>query len=224
MPTAYASDPLGIEEEAGLLEESPATPPGLDDDSRFQVAAGNHNPFYDFRWRDDPGGVGYFKLHTQYQVLQGQATGVALGLQAVTPAGREFDGLEEGPTILSPSVAWFHDVGNGTAIQGYVGKDVPTRARGFERPASGLQYGLAVQSPFPLAEGVPSRQFHVFVEALGRYRTAEEAGSGRAMDLGLLPGIHWRMNESWWLSSGVHVPLGASRPENLWQLTCSWQF
>ena len=44
--------------------------------------------------------------------------------------------------------------------------------------------------------------------------------------LELLPGLHWQVNETWWISSGVSVPLRATtRAESgLWQLTWSWRF
>lgn len=221
MPTGFVSNPVGIDEDELSPGNGPAPP---DDDGPFQVTAGNYNPFFDFRWRGDPGGIGFFKLHSQYQLLQGQRTGVAVGLQAVTPAGREFDGLDDGPTILSPNVAWFQEIGNGTAIQGFVGTDMRARALRSDRPANALQYGLALQKPFPLADGVSGRQVHLFLQALGRYHPQDDLGTSRTRDLSLLPGIHWQMSESWWLSSGVNLPLGNSRPENMWQITCSWQF
>jgi hypothetical protein len=222
MPSGVAGDTFGIIED----DDISGGPSSSDDDGRLVITAGNHNPFYDFRWRGDPGGIGYLKLHTQYQVLQNQRTGLAVGFQAVTPAGRECDGVDDGPTILSPNVAWFHDLGNGTAIQGFVGKDVRASAFRLERSTTSIQYGLAFQQPLPLTEGVASRNVHLVIQALGRYRTVDDPTAIRPMNLSLLPGIHWRMSDSWWLSSGVNVPIGPSpsRPDNMLQITCSWQF
>jgi hypothetical protein len=65
----------------------------------------------------------------------------------------------------------------------------------------------------------------VFVEALARYRFNTEDRNRPQMPLELLPGLHWRLNENWWISGGVSIPLAAPRPENkLWQFTCSWRF
>lgn len=222
MPTAFLHDPLGLEDNDPILDDAPPAPAGKDD-GRMQVAVGYDNPFFDIRSPGDPGGVGYYKLHTQLQLLDSRTTFLTLGLQAVTPAGLEADGLQEGPTILSPSLSWFHEVGDGTAVQGFVGKNVRAGAGWTDRPERGLKYGLAVQSPVPVAQGTPSRRLHVFLEALGRYRPDGELLT-RAANWELVPGVHWRLSDSWWMSGGVLVPLGVTKPDKLWQITCSWQF
>ena len=41
----------------------------------------------------------------------------------------------------------------------------------------------------------------------------------------MLPGLHWKVADNWWMSGGVILPVGAPRSEpGLWQFTCSLQF
>jgi hypothetical protein len=224
MPTAFLTDPLGLDDEDPPPEDplSPTASGGADD-GRVQVAIGTDNPFFDFRGPNAPGGVGYYKVHTQVQLLEAQRTALTVGFQAVTPAGRESDGLANGPTFFSPNVAWFQELGGGNALHGFVGTDVLVNGRFADRPERGLQYGVAVQSPVPLSDRFLGRGVHLFVEALGRLR-GEDVLDRPTRRWELLPGLHWQMTERWWLAGGVLVPLGDARPGNLWQITCSWQF
>src|SRR5581483_1463210 len=119
IPYGYLPD--GGEPEAG-------EPPAGDDDGRWQFAMGNDNPYLSFRRPGDPGGVGYLKVQTLVPFLEGPHTEVSLGLQAVTPAGLESDGLADGHTVLSPTLVWFHDLG-GLAVQGFVGQHLPALGR-----------------------------------------------------------------------------------------------
>src|SRR5439155_8215555 len=116
------TSPVGLDSdsEAALNDAATANDRDLSGDSRVKVAVGTDNPFFDFRRPGDPGGVGFYRLHSQMQLFGNQKTGLSLGLQAVTPAGLEADGVSDGPTVLSPNFAWFHQIRNGTAIQGFV--------------------------------------------------------------------------------------------------------
>jgi hypothetical protein len=224
MPTAFLTDPLGLEDNDPLPEGAPPTPPGKDD-GPVQVSVGNDNPFFDFRMPGESGGVGYYKVHTQLQLVGGSRTWLTVGMQAVTPAGLEADGLADGPTVLNPNLSWFQEVGGGAAIQGFVGKSMRAAAHWTDQPAlHGLQYGLALQSPLVLPDGTPTKKVHLFVEALGRYRPNTDSGQASAVNWDLVPGVHWRMSESWWMSGGVLLPLGEVRQEGRFQITCSWQF
>jgi len=40
-----------------------------------------------------------------------------------------------------------------------------------------------------------------------------------------MPGLHLRLQQNWWITGGLVLPMAAPRPEsNLWQITCSWRF
>ena len=64
-------------------------------------------------FRGDPGGVGYFRVQSQLQFLDTGKTGCTIGLRAATPAGVEYDGLQDGPTFVAPNLAWHYDLGDG---------------------------------------------------------------------------------------------------------------
>jgi hypothetical protein len=230
MPSALPSDPVGLDSESDAVPNEPDAPGVLSDrewarDGRLKVALGTDNPFFDFRRPGDPGGVGFYRLHSQVLLFDNQRTGLSMGLQAVTPAGAEADGVADGPTVLSPNFAWFHEMANGTAIQGFLGKNLRANARWPDSLERQINYGLALQRPLPGIESAPGRSVHLFLEALGRYRVDGDSSQRAPLNWDLLPGIHWRLGESWWMSGGVLMPLSAPRPEaRLWQITCSWQF
>jgi hypothetical protein len=231
MPAAFPSDLLSLDTEGDLpaetLDRSSSANGDTDwaGDSRVQVAMGAHNPFFDFRRPGDPGGVGYYKLHSKVQLLDGGAAGLSMGFQAVTPAGLESEGLPDGPTVLSPNMAWFYEATNGTAIHGFVGKNLRARAGWADNWERNIHYGLAVQSPLPVLDNGPNRGLHLFVEALGRYRIEGDPSQRTSATWELLPGLHWHLRETMWMSGGILVPLGPARLDSrLWQITCSWQF
>ena len=89
----------------------------------------------------------------------------------------------------------------------------------------GLDYGLAYHRPLPTLDGEASQNLFWFVEGLGRVRPQDFQSTSRGASWEVLPGLHWRLSDSWWLSGGVVFPVGASRSDTgLWQFTCSWQF
>lgn len=230
MPSAFPSDPVGLDtdpdpppDEAGSSMSAADFDPALD--SRVQLTVGSDNPFFDFRRPGDPGGVGYYRLHSQVQLVDGECAGLCMGLQAVTPAGLEGDGLSEGPTILIPNLAWYCAGSGGTAIHGFVGKNLRANSRWSEGFDRGVEYGLALQSPLPGLETSSRRCLHLFLEALGRYRFDADPTLRSTSAWDLLPGLHWQLRDNWWLSGGVLMPLGSPRSElQTWQITCSWQF
>jgi hypothetical protein len=223
MPTGFLSEPLGLDD-----DDTPTDlgnePPNSDLDGRVGLAAGLDNPFFDFRRPGDPGGPGFYKVHTQYQLIDGKSTFVSLVLRAVTPAGLDADGVGSGLTVLSPSIAWYQEIDDGVAVQGFVGKDVPASSRWMASVERGFQYGLGLQAPLVASPVSQTQQVYLFIEALGchhRFTLAESP----ANTWELLPGVHWRLTEDWWLSGGVSFPLGTSHFESkLWQITCSWEF
>jgi hypothetical protein len=220
MPSAFLYEPPGLDTGDDALARGPADPlfsssPSGSESNFIQVAMGLDNPFFDYRWRDDPGGVGYYRVHSQVQLLDQGKTCLCLGLQAVTPAGLEAGGLAEGPTVISPALAWFQELGPGAALQAFVGKNFRAHGGWTEDLETGIHYGMAVQLALPGLTFCPRQDFHIFLEALGRYRYEGENAPGKAMSWELIPGIYWRMGDKWWLS------VGAAKTN---MITCGWQF
>jgi hypothetical protein len=216
----FLSDPVGLADP----KDGPSTveDPGPD---WLQVTAGNDNPFFDLRSPGDPGGVGFYKVHTQMQLFDSPNTGCAVALQAVTPAGRESDGVDDGPTVVSPAVSLFHTLDDGTAIQGFVGKNMKVNSHWSGQLNQSVRYGMAVQRPLLPAGPNGDANFYVFMEALGHYRYDAAANPGAINNLDVLPGVHYRLAPNWWMSGGYIVPVTTARPEtNHWQITCSFQF
>jgi hypothetical protein len=219
MPSGFLYEPPGLEaDDAPPI--GPSDPPWASassstEPSFVQVAMGLDNPFFDYRWPTDPGGVGFYKLHSQVQLLDQGKTALCLGLSAVTPAGLEAGGLADGPTVICPALAWFQELGPGAALQGFVGKNIRARAGWTDDLENGIHYGMAVQYALPGLAFCPKQSVHVFLEALGRYRYEGENAPGKPLTWELIPGIHMRMGEKWWLS------VGAAKTNIL---TCGWQF
>ncbi len=226
MPTGFLSQPVGADLDPDVPPSEDAAPPEPGGDLPVLAAMWNDNPYFDFRRPGDVGGYGYYRIHSQLQLLGTQRTGCSLGMQAVTPAGLESDGIAEGPTVVAPHFALFHEVSDGTAVQAFVGKDLRVIPRLDDRFGGGFRYGMAVAQRVPGFDGGTLPYVHVFLEALGRYRIDGESSPGGGPAVWeLLPGLHWRVGDSCWVSGGVLMPLGASHIDlGLWQLTCSWQF
>jgi hypothetical protein len=198
-------DPACANDSSGSLPanaESCAGPRGL------TLAVGDDNPFFDLRRPGDPGGVGFVRVHSQLQVVDLGSTSVCLGLQAWTPAGLQSGGVADGPTVLAPGLGIFHDLGDGTGLHGYVGQHLRGTRQGP------LNYGMALQCPLAPWVEPADRCLFVFVQALGTYDYVGDR-QGKALNWEVVPGIHWRINDNFWMS------LGASK---LGMLTCSWQY
>jgi hypothetical protein len=230
MPVTFLGEPLGlIDSDADAPAPGPAaapTPSELEaaDLARVQVAMGEDNPFFDFRRRGAPGGVGFYKLHTQLQLFDTGMTGCTLTCQAVRPAGLESNGVNDGPSFVSPALTLFHDLGDGTALHGFVGKDVRANATWRDGLTDSFRYGVALQQPVPGLTTDPNRGLFLFVEALGRWGDRDRE-SGAVHTWEVVPGLHYRMSDSWWLSGGVLVPVGPARTgSGQWHLACSWQY
>jgi hypothetical protein len=226
----FLSDPVGLEDDSPTDPDLLPTKPD-DGPSWLQLAIGNDNPYFDVHHAGDPGGIGYTRVQSQLQLVDRPTTGCTFDLQAVTPAGAQQGGIEDGPTVVSPGFSLFHALDDGTAFQGFVSKDLhvtspanlsDTLAHPNQLNRS-LQYGLAVQRPvLPEVNNV-----YLFVEALGRYHYDTIATSTlppAAMEV--LPGMHLKLSDSWWLSGGVILPVNQNRTidAHLWQITCSFHF
>ena len=226
----FLSDPVGLSDPNDPLlaaandPANAATDPGPD---WMSLTVGDDNPFFDLRRPGDPGGVGYYRVHSQVQLVNSAHTGCAVALQAVTPAGRENNGLDDGPTVFSPAFSLYHALDNGTAIQGFVGKNLNFSPRWTNQLDQSFQYGMALQHPVLESRSDGIGNVYVFVEALGRYRMdSGDNGASPFGSLDVLPGVHWQLAPNWWMSGGVVVPMtAATRTEtNQWQITCSFQF
>lgn len=223
MPSGFLSDPLDVIQDDDT--DPAAADGGCPTPDRLTIALGAVNPFFGFRQFGDPGGVGFYKVHTQVQVFDSGLSGFAVSLQAVTPAGLECNGVAGGRTFLSPSVAWFQDLGDGTAFHAFAGQDIHACTRGLdENLERRMRCGMALSRPIWGDDTISHDGLHLFVELLGRYRqdgTYNQRGSTGE----LLPGLHWHRGDNWWMSGGLIVPLDSARFDpDLWQITCSWRF
>jgi hypothetical protein len=229
----FISDPVGLQDvddspPGSVPVDTPAPTPDSGPDW-IQVAMGTDNPYFDFRQRGDPGGLGFYRLNTQLQLVDTRTTSCALCLQAVSPAGIQYCGVQDGPTVFSPQLGWFCALNDTTAIQGYIGKHMLVNSTGtcplLQR---NLQYGLAVQRSLASLGAEPLRNFYVYMGALGQYRPERNESSGGVALWQMLPGVHWRLADNVWVSGGVILPVGPSRADTAtalpWQLTCSFQF
>jgi hypothetical protein len=210
-------------------DDPPGSSEDVDGDERFQLWVGWDNPFFDFKQAGDPGGVGYEKLYAQYLLADYGVGSCLLNCQATEPAGIQFGGMPEfgkghAPTVIRPSFSWFHDLVGGVSLQSFVGTGMRANLGSMENLNRNVQYGMALQSPLPV--GVDSRQFFMFVEALGRARP--ENINGQAAPPGgweLLPGMAWQTSQRCWITGGLMMPFGVPRAEmGQWHVTCSWNF
>jgi hypothetical protein len=219
MLPGFCADPLGLntDDDPVLIGDPAALPPTSSDAlSRVQVTLGNDNPYFDFRWRGDPGGIGFYKVNSQVQLLDTGSTSVCLNCLAVTPAGLESGGVADGPTVITPGIGWFQELGWGTALQGYVGSNVRAASHIGDRLEGGYQYGMSWQAPLPgLVNPADKTGVYVFMQALGRYRYEGDNQTGRPAAWEFVPGIHWHVTDSCWMS------IGGMRSS---LLTCSWRF
>jgi len=219
----FLTDPVAPSQDDPL--PSDAVPEPNSGPDNVQLWMGNDNPYFDFRKPSDPGGVGYFKLHSQVQLLDSASTSCALNLQAMTPAGRDQDGLADGPSYLVPALAIFHELNDCTAIQAYVGKQVQVGSGWTNNLNRSIHYGAALVRP--LVDDIPLNLGNIywFVGALGRYRFDADPTTYHAPTWELMPGFHWQLGENVWLACGFLVPMKQPDMDSpLWQLTCSFQF
>jgi hypothetical protein len=226
MPVTTLGDPLGLIDDSdtqpSVTDGSMATTPP-DPGGPLQLSMGEDNPFLDFRRHGSPGGVGYFKLHSQLQLLDTGQTGLTVSCQAVRPAGAESNGVTDGASFVSPSVSVFHDLGDGMALHGFVCKDVRANSTWRDGLTDSFRYGVAYQQPIPGLTSDPSRGLFLFVEAQGFYSDRDQ---GTMHSWEFVPGLHYRMSDDWWISGGVLVPVGPTRYGSTgnWHLSCSWHF
>jgi hypothetical protein len=185
---------------------------GQASDNGILVNLGDDNLYFDPRRPGAPGGTGYYRLFSQMQVLDTGSTSVCLGLKAWMPTGAEFGGVD-GHSYFAPGVGVFQDLGNGSGLHGFVGQNWCAAVRNQTRQAA-MECGMAVHCPVPGLVEPTCNGVYMYVQALGRYGY-QNSTDGKEMELELVPGVHWRVSDSFWMS------LAASRRG---MLTCSWQY
>ncbi len=215
----FRADPLGLQDDDYGSAAAPDSGPEW-----IQFGMGSDNPYLDLRRPGDPGGFGYSRVNTQVSLLDLPTTAFAFGVQTVTPTGAQFGGLPDGPTVVIPSFSVFHALNDRLALQGFVSKNVPISDASASPLQRNLQYGLALQRPL-LADGTEGwRNLFMTVGALGQL-VPERDGLRLMSKYDVLPGFQWHVNDNWWLSSAVLMPVGPFRTApGQWQLSCSFQF
>jgi hypothetical protein len=220
----FLSDPPGLDSD----DKSPLDAKEPDDLDFLTLAIGNDNPWFDFRQPGDPGGVGFTRVNTQLQLFDTTRTACSLGLQAITPGGTQFDGLPDrmGPTVLTPALSVYHALDDALALQAYVGKHLLIQNGNSQPINRDFQYGMALQRPITTRNDDLFRHLYLSVGALGMYRFDAPTAARPPVLWEVLPGLHYKLADNWWISTGVSLPLGAARSDfgQHWQLTCSWQF
>jgi hypothetical protein len=228
IPAAFLSNPVGLDSDDEFTEEAAGPASGdasMDGVGRWGLALGSDNPFFDVHRRGDPGGIGYYRAYTQYQIYETDTTHCSFNLQAATPAGLEGQGVAGGPTVLTPALAYFQELDSGAALQAFVGKNFTARSGWTDGLARSLHYGIALQRPLGLDPFGTGSSVHVFVEALGRSRFFAYGTESPSSSWEVLPGLHWRVGDNCWMSGGVIVPLNNQHFDpGLVQITCWWKF
>jgi len=229
----FLADPLGMQDDDGSGlpgsmmnvsrgEQVPTTPESGPE--WIQVGMGSDVPNFDLRRPGDPGGFGYYRVNTQMALLDSPTTACSFGVQTVTPAGAQFGGLPDGPTVVIPAFGVFHTLNDRLALQCFVSKNVPIYDADSAPIQRNVQCGLALQRPV-LFDGPESlRNLYFSFGALGQL-TPDGDSLRLVPQYEVLPGLQWHVNDSWWLSSAVLMPFGPVRTApSQWQLTCSLQF
>jgi hypothetical protein len=223
----FLSDPVGLDTDTTPTDPGVSVPSDSGNGPDWiNLALGNDNPFFDIRRPGDPGGVGYYRVNGQVQLFDSRKTACSINLQAVTPAGRDQDGLADGPTVLIPAIAIYQELlDDGTAVQGFVGKEMQLSSGWTSSLGHSIHYGMALQRPLIDTSTLRLGAVYWYVGALGRYRFDTDSSTYRAPAMDLMPGVHWHVSDNWWMAAGFVVPMTPqTQSENRWQLTCSFRF
>jgi hypothetical protein len=201
MPTGFLATPFGIVDDDDALANDPTAAQLEKDDFRdLQIAFGSDNPYFDMLRPGNPGGIGYTRVYSQYQVFDSGKSSLCLNLLAYTPTGLQNGGIANGPTIFCPAVSWFQDLGQGTALQGFVCQNIHPSPGWEENWSRRMYYGMAWQCPLFGQDKDPNQGVFFFVQAMGRFYYDENSSTRPAMTI--LPGLHWRVSDNCWFSVG----------------------
>jgi hypothetical protein len=214
MPAGFIANPLGLKDDDDIPATDPAAAKVDDDFQDVQLSLGYDNPILDPMRPGNVGGVGYYRIYSQVRMFDWGATSACVNFQAFTPAGAQWGGLPNGPTYFSPAFSWFHDLGAGTALQGFVWQNICTGSGWEENWNRRLFYGLAWQCPLIRDEKTGDQGLYFFVQAMGRFHYDTDASTSKPA-VGLIPGLQWRVSDNCWMSVG-----GGQRGI----ISCSWQF
>jgi hypothetical protein len=225
----FLSDPVGLDSDdktgAEPLPPDPDTGPDW-----INIAVGNDNPYFDFRRNSDPGGVGYTRVNTQIQLFDTTRTACSVGFQAVTPTGLELAGLADkmGTTVVTPALSLFHTLEDETSVQAFVGRHMPVMNTAVQSNLNrDLQYGVALQRPLATESNDPLRFVYLSVGALGQVRLGDSSNSSKPVVWEVLPGVHYKVADNWWISGAVALPVNAQTSNvngQQWQVFCYLQF
>jgi hypothetical protein len=205
MQSGFLVNPLGLDSDDDLPSGTADTSgrPNTGDPDVVQLNIGTYNPYFDLRLRGDPGGPGYYKVHSQLQLIDAGKTSFCLNLQAYTPAGTENGGVAYGPTVLVPTVACFQDLGYGAALHTYFGQNIQAGSGWTDRVNSSFNYGMAVQCAVPGTGSTNEQGLFLFLEALGRYRYDSSLSSTRTALWEFVPGVQMRLSGNCWMNVAV---------------------
>jgi hypothetical protein len=207
MLPGFISDPLSL---CGNDDDPSVDGPASGSGPRgVTVSFGSDNPYLEPRSAGDPGGLGFLRFYSQVQVVDLGSTSVCFGMQAWTPAGIENGGVSQGPTVLSPGLAFYQDLGLGMGLHGFA--DLSYRTL---KQTGQSHVGLAVQCPLHNWERPEDQEFFLFVQGLG-YTGPITGTYDRDLNWQLCPGVCWRVNDSFSMS------VGAAKQG---MLTCSWRY
>lgn len=211
-------DPTGIGTDAPSDDNDPIF-------ARLDVWVGNDNPYFDFQQRGLLGGNGFYRVNADYFLLDQPESCCVLHCRVVTPAGLAAGGVEHGPTIIRPGMTWSQTLSPGTSAQAFVESKLIGSPKSPTAPEQTLRYGFALQQALP-DEIVPdSGDVYLFVQALGRHSSEAPSGAPAVSRWGVVPGIRWEPDETFWLSGGVMFESGRNRSDALlWQITCACRF
>jgi hypothetical protein len=210
MLPGFLSEPPGLAAFDDPSDEATSSAKADSNPDGFVLSFGDDNPYFAARRPGDPGGVGFIHIHSQLQVVDWGYTSVCVGMRAWTPAGLENGGVQNGQTVISPGIGVFQDLGAGSALHAFVDQSMVS---GGYHPGP-MRCGMALDCPVPVETDATNRSLFFVVQALGQYDFPTDR-HGRSMNCQVVPGLHWRVSDAFWLS------LGASR---LSTLTCGWHF
>lgn len=223
----FLSDPVGLLDDDDTKLPDGSVPPAEEDGPDWlQVAVGSDLPYFELRQRGDPGGIGYYRVNTQVKLVDTGTTCASFAVQAWTPAGIQFGGLPDGPTVFSTALGLYQALGDGTAIQGFLGKNMPLLNAGGAPLQRNMQCGLALQRSLDPAAADGFQNVYLSLGALGQYHAFRDTTRPAQALLEVLPGLHWQVSDNWWMSGTLVVPAAHTThvDPGQWQFTCSFRY